>query len=122
VAGQGAGIALTVFGFVMLFVGVLLGSMCLLSGGLLCSGTLIGELGGGFFLFGLVMLVLGIGTLVAQGRRSPPPAAQVPFAPRALPATPPASPTARVASECPKCGGPVDARVRACEWCGTPLL
>lgn len=110
-------ITLVVFGLIMALVGGFLQMLCLLCGGLICSGTMTGDFANFFLILGLPVLALGLVQWPFLGK------AQVP---RKVPLQPAAAArsgrAARKAPECPKCGGPVKPGDRECEWCGVALL
>lgn len=99
-----------------------------LSRGFLTAGALLLALGigGAMFVRGSLSFALGfIGVffgamlLIAAG--------VVRFAAsqpdtEVVPEVAPKAPTPRIASECPKCGGPVGSTESNCQWCNTPLI
>lgn len=121
------GITLVVFGMILTLVGGFLQMLCLIGGGVICSGTMTGEFANTFLLLGLPPLVAGVVLWPFLSKREPRRRERfVPAAAGATPAGPspakrPAGRT-RVASDCPKCGGPVKPSQSECEWCGEPLL
>lgn len=129
-ARSGAALILFILGMMFTFIGLILGSLCLFSGGLLCDGTLIGEMSSYFLMPGLAFIALGIlaSALVRRHRKRHPPPVAPPVARQHIeirlePEDPaPGLPAARVASKCPNCGGPVHRAAPTCQWCDTPLL
>ena len=128
-----AAVILIVFGSMFFFIGVLLGSLCLVAGGILCEDTFIGGLGFIFLLLGGLPLLLGIILAVALRRRAPPADAAVNALASASLAqrltqeafAAPTKPTLEqdaaggpVASNCPECGAPVPRGASVCTYCG----
>jgi len=127
------GIVLLTFGIMFFFLGLLLGSLCFIAGGILCEGTIIGQMAFAFLTLGAIPLVLGIALLAISGRRRRALEAQggaaatdavaqsmisAAFsAPRLSPAAEPAS-TEPVALNCPECGAPVERGAPVCTYCG----
>ena len=131
------GLLTLIFGLMGTLVGGLLLSMCLVGGGILCDGTLIGDMGFGAMKLGLPLLIAGLGLWVptrralkrmqkAQTARAS--AQRAPLLSRAmrielaLPQSSPEAPAGPVSSKCPECGGPVEPNAPKCEWCGQPFL
>ena len=135
-----AGLVLVVIGATLLFPGVILWGLCAVAGGVVCSGTPLGDIGGAFLLIGGLVIIAGIAALVVFARAaaaSGPPArpadvdldavfrgAQGAGASLQLSSAVAAgaAPPGPVPSECPKCGGPVKRGSTVCEWCGQPFL
>ncbi|HEX9709771.1 MAG TPA: hypothetical protein VGB42_07410 [Candidatus Thermoplasmatota archaeon] len=129
-AGSVVGLLALLFGLVFTAIAALLGGLCLVGGGILCQGTSIGAIATMLLVPGLVLVAAGL-LLLAIARRfrrgepgaaTPSAQAQLAVARATAAAAVRGEPSPRVASECPKCGGPVRPADPACEWCGTPLL
>ncbi len=140
IVGHGVGLVLLILGFIGTMTGGVLSSLCLVAGGIVCAGTSIGSIGFAMLGLGAVGLVIG-GALVLRTRGAYREAlraraklrwaatrkasvgalqADLPLARANVDAAPTAS-AGPVASDCPKCGGPVKPGASVCEWCGEPF-
>jgi hypothetical protein len=128
------GLLAFVFGLMGTMLGGMFLGMCLIGGGILCDGTLIGVWGYWASLLGLPLLIVGVLLFIPARRRmrreqqEAVARIQDEQLARAVTALDPGAPLSSatgprgpIASKCPECGGPVEPGSGKCPWCGQPF-
>ncbi len=136
VAMRAMGLFLVMMGGMGMMIGGVLSGLCLIAGGILCSGTMIGTfgtwgllLGGAGFGLGLVIFIpanrahraaqkVRLEQMPARASQSQARFAEGDLVLRRAGA----EPAGPIASKCPECGGPVEPGARECEYCGQPFV
>lgn len=123
VAALAIGLTLLMFGLMFTFIGLIFAGLCLVEGGIVCQGTMIGSIGNTMLGFGVPALFIGI-LLFKRGRQAEREANHVRLSRQVATAT---SNTqgllvpSIVRTECQRCGGPIQPGEAACEWCGAAI-